>query len=553
MQHLLKTFILAPFVVALLIGACSGSKLADECARGSQDCACNSDNTCEPGLVCAVDGYCSPQGGQGGSATVTGGPSTGSNTGATTTTGTGAGGSTSTTTTGTGGGGQACGWSGQYSGPLLGRCDPMSCTDGTCGIAVAKGGFLTLDNFEGLILPPVMGAGTIPISWPSRDSRTGSWHQYSDPSAAAQMGVATTSGSALGSAQALHYSGGRGPWGASLALPIANCYDASAYDGISFWIKGDPSKGNTQVKFNVQTPATEPKISGGACTAGCQDHFAKMVDITPTWTRIKVAWSDLKRLACTTTAPAVPANFEPQKQVLSISFQQPDPSKGFDFWIDDITFDIDTRPANNFGNVITDAIYNELFKGTVAPYSYQGLVAAVAKYGNALAGTTNPLDNKHEAAAFLAHIAHETGSLTTVKEKCIETCGKGSPPLQCADTERTRACTSSPYYGRGALQLTGLGNYQSAQSAGFAGIVNNPDLVAASADFAFGTAVWFWMTPQSAVGVCHTAILGGSFGQTTRIINGIECGPGTLQNSRIGLYRAFCAALGINPQGTLSC
>jgi hypothetical protein len=76
--------------------------------------------------------------------------------------------------------------------------------------------------------------------------------------------------------------------------------------------------------------------------------------------------------------------------------------------------------------------------------------------------------------------------------------------------------------------------------------------VATNVDFAFGTAAWFWMTPQSAAGVCHTAIVGGNFGQTTRVINGIECG-GTLQDSRILLYKQFCAALGINAGGTLRC
>src|SRR5258707_13505160 len=102
------------------------------------------------------------------------------------------------------------------------------------------------------------------------------------------------------------------------------------------------------------------------------------------------------------------------------------------------------------------------------------------------------------------------------------------------------------------MQLTGPANYQSAESAGFAGIVANPDLVATNGEFAFGTAVWFWMNPQSAVGVCHTAITGGNFGQMTKIINGIECG-GTLQNSRVLLYKQFCAALGINPGGNLTC
>ncbi len=459
---------------------------------------------------------------------------------------------------GFGGGGPACGWSGTYTGPLLGKC-AAACTDGTCGTSVGKGGFLTLDNFEGAMPGAVTGAGTIGISWPSRDGRNGSWHQYSDPTANASMTIAATSGGSPNSTLAIHYAGGKGPWGATLSLPLggalgsgqAGCYDASAYDGLSFWIKGDTSGGkNTQMKLNVQTPVSEPTDTGGACTGNCRDHFAKIVDIPSSWTRMKIAWSDLKRLSCLTTTPATPSNFNPQKQILAISFQQLDPAKAFDFWIDDITFDIETRPANNFGDVVTQAIYNEMFKTAVTPYTHSGFVAAVAKYGSALAGSGTALDKKHEAAAFLAQIAHETGSLTTAKEKCNETCS--AQPTPCTPTESSRVCTATPYYGRGAMQLTGAANYTSAQNAGFSGIVTTPDRVIQSADYAFGTAVWFWMNPQSGAGVCHTAIVGQNFGQTTRIINGIECG-GTLQNSRVMLYRDFCGALGINVRGTLTC
>jgi chitinase len=123
----------------------------------------------------------------------------------------------------------------------------------------------------------------------------------------------------------------------------------------------------------------------------------------------------------------------------------------------------------------------------------------------------------------------------------------------CTGTEPTRPCTQGDmWYGRGAIQLTGQANYQAAQAAGFAGVGTTPDLVATNVDFAFGTAAWFWTTTQSAVGICHQAIVGGNFGQTTRIINGIECG-GTLQDSRVTLYKQFCAALGINAGGTLRC
>jgi predicted chitinase len=458
---------------------------------------------------------------------------------------------------------QACGSNGMpYTGPLLGRCSPMSCTDRNCGTSVGKGGFLTLDDFEiAGFTTPVTGANVVNMTWPARDGRNGSWHQYSDPAAMASMVLAPTgTGGSPDSAQAIHYKGGKGMYGATLALPLggamasneAGCYDASAYDGISFWIKGDTAAGNTQVKFNVQSPVSEPATTGGACNQGCYDHFSVMVPVTANWTRVKVAWSDLKRQACMVSNPATPPNFQPEKQILAISFQQVNPAAGFDFWIDDVILDVDKHPTTDFGSTVTEKLYNEMFKGAVTPYTYAGFVSAVNAHGGAISKNPNQLDNKREAAAFLAQIAHETGSLLTAREKCQFTCSMGLV-MNCTGTEPTRACTQgNMWYGRGAIQLTGQANYQAAQAAGFANVGTTPDLVATNVDFAFGTAAWFWTTTQSAVGICHQAILGNNFGQTTRIINGMECG-GTLQDSRVGLFKQFCAALGINASGTLRC
>ena len=483
-------------------------------------------------------------GGSGGSGTGgsgTGGSGTGgSGTGGSGTGGTGTGGSGGSGTGGTGGTPSACNTrtSSPYSGPLLGRCNPMSCTDGKCGQAVARGGFFTLDDFEGL----PSATAPIGINWPARDSRTGSWIQLAAPTTNGTLEVAATdtNGGAPGSKQALHYRGGTGVYGAAAGLPMGtNCYDASAYEGISFWIKGNPGAGNTRIKFSVHTPVSEPVESGGACTMECYDHFAKMVDITPSWTRVKLKWADLTQTWCAKSVPPVPANWQAEKQILALSFSQTDPMKPFDFWIDDITFDLDTRPANNFAEIVSKPTFDEMFKTPKAPFSYEGLVAAIAKYGTKWGGSFGadgmPIDRKHEAAAFLAQIAHETGSLTLAEEMC--------------------KCTMPPYYGRGAIQLTGMANYQAAESAGFSGIVANPARVLQDADYAFGTALWFWMTPRSAVGVCHQAAVQGDFGQITRIINGIECGsnPTSLQHSRVKLYKEFAAALGINVRGNLLC
>jgi predicted chitinase len=496
----------------------------------------------------AAGSFGNPQGGVGFASGGVGNVATGGNFGAG---GLGAGGMSVTGGGGLGAGGsnaggasaggtgsaQTCGFTPGYTGPLLGRCDAASCSNGLCGIVHAQGGFLTLDDFEGA----AVSAPPIAIHWPARDGRVGSWQKFADPSANSKAALeASGGGGSPDSKQALHFSGGAGPWGASVALPIGNCYDASAYDGISFWLKGNAGAGNATVKFNLQTPPTEPTLTGGSCTANCSDHFGKVLDVPATWTRVKVPWSDLKR-GCTPTTPPVPANFDPQKMILALSFQQIDPTKGFDYFIDDITFDLDNKTVNNLGDILTEPIYGEMFKTALPVFSYSGLVSAASSYGQgtfAQAGTA--LDRKHEVAAFLGQVTHETGSLTIVREAA------------CYPTH-TAACTvTDNYFGRGAIQLTYDANYAAADST-FPGIHANPDLVATNTAFAFGTGIWFWMNKG-----CHGQIMGQNFGGTTNIINGgLECGGGpanpTGAADRASLYTQFCAALGINARGTLGC
>ena len=456
---------------------------------------------------------------------------------------------------GSGGSGaeSACGTTGGYAGPALGRCDSTWCDDGTCsvpgaGTVVASGGFLTLDDFQGVPAVVTSSATSIPLGWPSRDGRIGSWALYAHAAGGAQLATAAAEGGGSpGSTQALHFTGlgsaAADFYPSTAALPISNCYDASAYDGISLWLKGNPAAGHSQIKLNLHTPPTEPKVSwdlkkgSGVCEAGCYDHFAVTLDVTSTWTRYKIPWASFKRLACTATTPPVPDGFEPQKQLLQISFSQMDPLAGFDVWVDDITFDIDTRPADDFDDIVTQAVFNEMFKTPAAGMDHATLIQAMNAYGNSLAKVGEPLANKHEAAAFLAQIAHETGSLTLIEENCADADG---------------CTTNDGYHGRGVIQLTHSYNYQAAQDAGFAGIVANPDLVLTNKVFAFGVGIWFWNTYQSSKGICHDEILAQDFGGTTNIINGIECG-GSLQDSRVQLYQQFCAALGINIRGTLKC
>jgi chitinase len=280
--------------------------------------------------------------------------------------------------------------------------------------------------------------------------------------------------------------------------------------------------------------------SGGTCTGGCSDHFGKIVTVPSTWTRVKVPWADLKR-GCGATTPPIPTNFEPQKMILALSFQQVDPAKAFDYYIDDITFDIEDKSANNIGEILSEPTFNEMFKTALPVFNYSSLISAAGTYGQGtFAQAGSSLDRKHEVAAFLAQIAHETGSLTIVREAA------------CYPTQTASCTVQDGYYGRGAIQLTHQANYNQANGT-FPGILNTPDLVATNSAFAFGTGFWFWMNKG-----CHGQIMGQSFGGTTQIINGgLECGGGPANpngaSQRANLYIQMCAALGINARGTLGC
>jgi hypothetical protein len=319
-----------------------------------------------------------------------GGSQGGSGTGGTGTGGTGTGGSTG----GAGGSGPAaCGaWKPGYTGPLLGRCNAMSagCMPGQCGTTVSKGGFITFDDFEGApVAWTAANAKAVGINWPARDGRTGNWTHASGvapPNGILEVAATDTNGGSPGSKQALHYAGGVSVW-PTLLMPFGNgCYDASAYGGITFWMKGNPSAGTDKIKVNLHTPPNEPVESGGVCTVGCYNHYAKIVNVTTGWTKYTIPWSDFAQTYCAAITPPIPANFEPHKQILALSFSPTENMKGFDIWIDDIRFDLDPDARDSFEKIVTQPLFDEFFKTPKSPATYQGLIDAVKKYGGKWGG-----------------------------------------------------------------------------------------------------------------------------------------------------------------------
>jgi hypothetical protein len=526
------------------------------------------------GSSTSVAGTSGTTGAGGASGTTTGGTTTGgTTTNASTTTGPGT--TTGGTTTGTGGSGAGGAPPKDGGGPVV-IIDAGKTGDTTCGAGVtpmgigrcsnapkyivAKGTALTIANFEDP--GPNNDHNTIFFG----DGRAGNFINLNSGIGTYNMVVAQTAGTPNvngAMSWAIHYSGtytsGVMPM---FAVPVADCYDSRAYKGVSFWIKGNPGAGNTQLKFQVHTPVAQPAPSGGCSAADaaagkCDDHFAKLVPITSTWTRQIIKWTDLKQ-----NCPSnIPAGYNPAQYNEMFSFAIPKPGAGFDVWLDDFTFDTGDLPTNTLGDIITEATFNEMWSlanadGTFtnlrnAFYTYQGMMSAIGGFPQ-ISTTGTATTRRFEAAALFSNIAHETDSLGIVEEKA---CAGGMVQSTLCQGYG-KAPNGLTYHGRGPIQLTLAANYSSANAAlGLANTANdilqNPQIVATNSDISWRTGFWFWMGGLSGGGTTpHVAITNGQgLGATIRIINGIECGGANAAAvaDRIRHYKRFCYMFGLDP------
>jgi predicted chitinase len=504
----------------------------------------------------------------GASVTSTGGGPTATTGGGRGTTGpgatTGAGGSTGSGGTGAGG------TSGKDAGVVV---DGGKSGDTTCGAGVtpqgigrcsnapkyivAKGTALTIANFEDP--GPNNDHNTIFFG----DGRSGNFINLHDGTTGSfTMTIAQTAGVAGAQSWALHYTGTytSGPM-PMFAIPVADCYDSRAYRGVSFYIKGSPAAGNNMLKFQVHTPVAQPAPSGGCSAADaaagkCDDHFAKLVPITDTWTRYTIKWSDLKQ-----NCPSnIPAGYDPAQYNEMFSFAIPKPGAGFDVWLDNFTFDTGDLPTNTLADIISEPTFNEMWSLANADgsftnlrnpfYTYQGMMSAVASF-TGIATTGDATTRRLEAAALFSNIAHETDQLGILEEKA---CAGGMVQSVLCQGYGV-APNGLTYHGRGPIQLTLAANYTAARNAlGLSGaqdIVQNPQIVATDSTISWKTGFWFWMGGLSGGGTTpHQAITSGQgLGATIRIINGIECGGANtlaVQN-RIRHFKRFSFMFGLDP------
>jgi predicted chitinase len=203
-----------------------------------------------------------------------------------------------------------------------------------------------------------------------------------------------------------------------------------------------------------------------------------------------------------------------------------------------------------FDDVVSEALFNQLFPDRNQFYTYQGLIDATRHYP-LFAGAGSPDQRKREAAAFLANVSRETGELIYIDQ--IE------KDVYCQPSAKCPCEPGKLYYGRGPIQISWNYNYCSAGTALGIDLRAQPELVSQNATIAWETGLWFWMTQRGAGTMTpHDAMVGDKgFGETIRSINGtIECqGNGSTEGvmSRVGFYLRICQIMGVSPGENQTC
>lgn len=196
---------------------------------------------------------------------------------------------------------------------------------------------------------------------------------------------------------------------------------------------------------------------------------------------------------------------------------------------------------------------------------------------------------KRELAAFFANVAHETGGgwegapnggqyawgLYWREEVAWQTDPKNAT-LGYVDLSNTMypAYPGKSYHGRGPIQVSWNYNYGQASEFLYGDkniLLRAPELILASGDVAFMTAIWFWMYPQGTTPASHDIMTGrwkpnaadiaagrdkSRFGATINVVNGVqECGHGADERvaDRVGHFKWFSGIFGISLEPNLDC
>ena len=127
---------------------------------------------------------------------------------------------------------------------------------------------------------------------------------------------------------ALHVKGGAlRDWGAVVEFNfVPACYDASAYQGISF-----QARGPGRIFVAPREVGVIPVANGGTCVDDCHNAHVKKVELDSRWKTYEVRWSEVAQRGY--NRPAL----DPSR-INSLAFQIHPEDTPYDVWLDDVRF-----------------------------------------------------------------------------------------------------------------------------------------------------------------------------------------------------------------------
>ncbi len=197
----------------------------------------------------------------------------------------------------------------------------------SCAGAVAVGESPMIDDFDDLDLNLLVV-----------DNRDATWYSYTDGTSDAMLMMSAVSGSSpggeggvlevVGDAVAEYAGVGVGlRWSETGA---ERCYyDASLYEGLTFW-----ARGRGAVRVALQNPSVRPQELGGRCAPAsvCFDSHGIDITLTDEWVKHEVPFDEISQAGWGSDA----GDFLPEELFL-IEFQFT-PGVDYEMWLDDLTF-----------------------------------------------------------------------------------------------------------------------------------------------------------------------------------------------------------------------
>ncbi len=204
----------------------------------------------------------------------------------------------------------------------------------------------------GLVLIDDMEAVGVPVGSLDGPGLAGSWFDFDDGTAGgvlvppagsvSSMIISVIPGGRGTAVHAAHITANSGftSYGAGMGFSLnaspttPHPYDASAYQGFTFWARALGDAATTIVRFNVLDKNTTLVSGGGVCDGGtCNAYYGFTLTLTNAWQSFTVSYADLERpsYALPDGLPFDPSNMMGCQFLVSQGV-------AFDLWVNDIYF-----------------------------------------------------------------------------------------------------------------------------------------------------------------------------------------------------------------------